>query len=232
MTRTQSSATLFNLTTQKQATMTIKLVIFDIDGTILQTHSWQHIHQNLGTWSQAKKHHNQFFKNQITYEQWAKLDATLWKNQSLAKINQIVNQMPYTKGAKQALNTLKQNQVKIYLLSAGLTQVAKRIQKEMGTNGYTVNTLITKNGILTGEVEVNVSFHNKDKHLPTILQKFNLTPKECAAVGDDPTLIPLFKKVALAIAFNPTNKDIEKHANITIKSNDLRDIIPHILKQR
>ena len=211
--------------------MTIKLVIFDIDGTILQTHSWQNIHQNLGTWNQAKKHRNQFFKGQITYKQWAQLDATLWKKQPLTRINQIINQMPYTKGAKQTLTTLKQKQIKTYLLSAGLTQVAEKIQKEIGTNGYTANNLITKDGYLTGEVETNVSFHDKDKHLPHILQKFNLTPQECAAVGDDLTLIPLFKKVTLAIAFNPTHKTIEKHANIIINSNDLRTVLPHILKQ-
>jgi len=212
--------------------MAIKLVIFDIDGTILQTHSWQHIHKNLGTWSQAKKHQNQFFKNQITYKQWAQLDAALWKNQPLTKINQIINQMPYTRGAKQSLIILKQKQVKTYLLSAGLTQVAERIQKETYTEGYAANNLKTKDGYLTGEVEVNVSFHNKDKHLPVILQKFNLASQECAAVGDDPTLISLFKKVALAIGFNPTNKKIEKYANITIKSSDLRDVLPYIFSQR
>ncbi len=210
--------------------MTIKLVIFDIDGTILQTYSWQHLHQNLGTWNQAKKYYNQFFKNQITYKEWAQLDAALWKNQPLTKINQIINQMPYTKGAKQTITTLKQKRIKTYLLSAGLTQVAERIQKETGTDGYTANTLITKDGYLTGEVEVNVSFYNKDDHLPSILRKFNLKAKECVAVGDDPTLIPLFKKVALAIAFNPTDKNIEKHAHVTIKSSDFRNILPYILK--
>jgi len=210
--------------------MTAKLVIFDIDGTILQTYSWQHIHQNLNTWNQAKKYHNQFFKNQITYKQWAQLDTALWKNQPLTKINQIINQMPYTKGAKQTITTLKQKGIKTYLLSAGLSQVAERIQKETGVDGYTANTLMARDGYLTGEVELNVSFYNKDKHLPNILQKFNLTSRECAAVGDDPTLIPLFKKVALAIAFNPTDQTIEKHANITIKSNDLRNILPQILK--
>lgn len=211
--------------------MTIKLAIFDIDGTILRTYSWQHIHENLNTWNQAQKYYGQFFKNQITYKKWAQLDAALWKNQPLKKINQIINQMPYTKGAKQTITTLKQNNIKIYLLSAGLTQVAEKIQEEIGTNGYTANKLVVKGGYLTGEVEVNVTFHNKDKHLPMILQKFNLTPQECAAVGDDPTLIPLFKKVALAIAFNPINKNIEKHANMTIKSNDLRMVLPYILKQ-
>ncbi len=211
--------------------MPIKLVIFDIDGTILQTYSWQYIHQKLNTWIQAKQYLDQFFKDQITYEEWAKLDAALWKNQPTSRISEIIDQMPYTKGARETLKTLKQKGIKTYLLSAGLTQVAERIQKETGVDGYTANTLITKDGIITGEVEVNVAFHNKHEHLPTILRKFNFTANECAAVGDDPTLIPLFKKVALALAFNPADKTVEKHAHVTIKSNDLRNVLPHILKQ-
>ena len=210
--------------------MTIKLVIFDVDGTLIQAYSWQHIHQSLNTWNQAKKHGDQFFNNQITYKQWAQLDVALWTNQPLTKINHIISQMPYTEGAKETITTLKLNNIKTFLLSAGLTQVAERINKELGVNGFTANTLTAKDGRLTGKVKVNVSFHNKHKHLSTILQKFNLTPQQCAAVGDDPTLTPLFKKVHLAIAFNPTDKTVEKHAHVTVRSNNLQDILPHILE--
>lgn len=209
--------------------MTIKLVIFDVDGTILQTYSWQYVHENLGTWKEAKGYADEFFRNQITYDEWAKLDAALWKNQPLTRITEIISQMPYTEGAKETLATLKEKGIKTYLLSAGLTQVAQRIQEEIGINGYAANMLIVKDGFLRGEVEVNVSFHDKDKHLPPILQKFNVTPNECAAVGDDPTLIPLFKKVALAIAFNPSSKTVERNAHITIKDKDLRKILPYII---
>jgi phosphoserine phosphatase len=216
---------------KNKSTMIIRLVIFDIDGTILQTYSWQHIHKYLNTRDQAKKYYDQFFKNEITYEKWAKLDAALWKKQPITRINQIIKKMPYTKGAKETLTFLKQKGIKIYLLSAGLTQVAQRIQSETSVDGYIANTLVTEDGHLTGKVKVNVSFHSKDKHLPSILRKFHLTPQEIAAVGDDPTLIPLFKKVALTIAFNPANKNIEKHADITVKSNDLRDILPYVFKK-
>ncbi|UCE96747.1 MAG: HAD family phosphatase [Candidatus Bathyarchaeota archaeon] len=212
--------------------MPIELVIFDIDGTILQAYSWQCIHKSLNTWKQAKKYHTQFYKNQITYEDWARLEAALWKNQPLSKIKRIINQISYTKGVKETFDILRQKGIKIYLLSAGLTQAAERIQEELGTDGYAANTLLAKNGKVTGQVKVNVAFHQKDKHLPTILRKFNLTHYECAAIGDDPTLIPLFKKVALAIAFNPTDKAIERHANAIIRSKDLRSILPYILNKR
>jgi phosphoserine phosphatase len=101
--------------------MAIKLVIFDVDGTILQSYSWQYIHENLGTWNVAKEYSDQFFHNQITYEEWAQLDVALWKGQTSTKIREIIQQMPYTKGAKETLATLKRNGIRIYLLSAGLS---------------------------------------------------------------------------------------------------------------
>ena len=210
--------------------MTIKLVIFDVDGTIVQGYSWQHIHKRLGTWHRAKEYRDQFFKNRITYEEWARRDALLWKNQPLTKIRKIVRGMPYTEGAEQTLSVLKERGIKLYLLSAGLRQVAERIHNEIGSHGYAANTLVSKDGYLTGEVVVKVPFNGKGKHLPTILQRFNLTAQECAAVGDDRSLVPLFKKVALAIAFNPTGRSVEEHADVTIWENDLRAVLPHILK--
>lgn len=222
--------TLFNLDARKEIAMPIKLVIFDVDGTILQSFGWQFIHQNLGTWDAAKEYSDQFFSNRITYEEWARLDTALWKGQTIAKIKEIIEQMPYTAGAREILAILKRRGIGTYLLSAGLSQVAERIKKETLIDGYTANTLLAKDGFLTGEVEVNVSFHSKDRNLPHILQRFNATQKECAAVGDDPSLIPLFKKVALAIAFNPTSIEVEENADVTIKNKDLRKILPYLLK--
>jgi phosphoserine phosphatase len=213
--------------------MHVKLVFFDVDGTLLQAYSWQYIHKELTTWPQAKVHHDQFFRNQITYEEWARLDAALWKNQPLTRITQIISRIPYTEGAEQTLKILKQRGISIYLLSAGLACAAERVQRETdAVDGYTANNLSVKHGRLTGEVKVNVAFNDKDKHVQRILRQFNLTAEECAAVGDDPTLIPLFKKAGLAIAFNPTDESVAKHADVAIKSNDLRDILPYIFGQR
>lgn len=209
-----------------------KLVVFDVDGTLMKTFSWQHLHETLGTWNRGRKYFEQFFRGDITYEEWACLDAALWRGQPLEKIRQIVDAMPYTDGAREVLTALRKKGFKVVLLSAGLSLVTKRIRKEIGVDAASANELIVKNGFLTGGVKVNVSFNNKDEALHPILKKFNAEMNDCIAVGDDETLIPLFEKVRLAIAFNPRNKNVEKHADIVVKSNDLHDVLAHILSKQ
>jgi phosphoserine phosphatase len=209
----------------------LRLVVFDVDGTIIKVDSiWRFLHEKLGTFARSKQYMKLFYQGKVTYEAWAQLDASLWKNQSLRKIRQIVNEIPYVDGAREVIKTLKEYNIKIALLSAGLSLLGERIEKELNIDYSLSNELIAKNDLLTGEVKVNVSLNNKDENLNHILKRFNAKPNECCAVGDDESLIPLFKKVALGIAFNPCNEEVEKNADIIVKSEDLRDILPHILK--
>ncbi|MGD8506716.1 MAG: HAD family phosphatase [Candidatus Bathyarchaeota archaeon] len=209
-----------------------KLVVFDVDGTLLKSFSWQHLHETLGTWSQGKKYFGQFFNGDITYEEWARLDAALWRDQPIEKIQQIVNAMPYTDGAREVLTALRKKGFKIILLSAGLTLVTERIRREIGVDVALANELIVEKGLLTGEVKVNVSFNNKDEALQPLLKRFSAQIDDCFAVGDDETLIPLFERVRLAIAFNPRSENVERHADIVVRGNDLRDVLPYILNKQ
>ncbi len=105
----------------------------------------------------------------------------------------------------------------------------ERIEKEITVDASLANELKVKNGLLTGDVETNVSFDNKNSVLLRMLEKFNLGIDECAAVGDDETMIPLFEKVNLSIAFNPRSWAVEEKADIVIKSDDLHEVLSHLL---
>jgi len=210
----------------------LKLVIFDVDGTLIKTYSsWQHLHEHLGTWNRGRRHAEQFQRGNITYTEWAQLDSSLWKDIPLQLAQQLINRIPYVDGTREVIPTLRKAGLKVVLLSAGLSLVINRISKEIHVDDSLANELIVKNNFLTGHVKVNVSFNNKHKAIQPILQKFDAKLSQCAAVGDDETMIPLFKKVGLRIAFNPRNKLVEEHADVVIKSNDLREVLPHLLKQ-
>jgi phosphoserine phosphatase len=208
----------------------LKAVVFDVDGTLLKVvSSWKFFHERLGTWEKGKQYAEQFFQGAITYEDWARLDASLWRGKKLERIKQIVGSMPYTEGARHVITTLRKHGFKVILLSAGLSPVIERVEKDIAVDDSQANELKVKNGLLTGDVETNVSFDNKNIVLIRMLKKFNLGIEECAAVGDDETMIPLFEKVSLSIAFNPRNWTVEERADIVIKSDDLREVLPHLL---
>lgn len=207
-----------------------KLVVFDVDGTLMKVaSSWQFLHEKLGTWNKGKHHAEQFFQGVITYEDWARLDASLWRGLKLERVRQIVDSMPYTNGAQDVITTMRRNGFKVVLLSAGLSVVTERIEREIEVDDSLANELKVEKGFLTGEVKVNVSVDNKDTVLDRMLKKFNLGMDQCAAVGDDETLIPLFERVSLSIAFNPRSWVVEEQADIVLKSDDLREVLPYLL---
>ena len=208
----------------------LRLVVFDVDGTLMKVaSSWRFLHEKLGTWNKGKQYAEQFFRGAIMYEDWARLDASLWRGLNLGSVRQIVDSIPYTNGAKDVITTLRRNGFKVVLLSAGLSLVTERIDREIGVDVSLANELKVEKGFLTGEVKVNVSVHNKDMVLLRMLKRFNLRVDECAAVGDDETLIPLFEKVGLSIAFNPRSWVVEDQADFVVKSENLREVLPFLL---
>jgi len=209
----------------------LRLVVFDVDGTLIRAYSsWQHLHENLGTWDGGRRYAERFHRGDIAYEEWARLDASLWKDLPLQRVQQIIDNISYVDGAREVIPTLRKAGFKVVLLSAGLSLVTERINREIGVDDFLSNELIVKDGFLTGEMKVNVSFNNKDEALRPIVQRFDAKMDECAAVGDDETMIPLFEKVGLKIAFNPSSKLVERHADVVIRSKDLREVLPHLLK--
>jgi phosphoserine phosphatase len=207
----------------------LRLVVFDVDGTLMKVvSSWQFLHERLGTWDKGKQYAEQFFRGTITYEDWARLDASLWKGLKLERVRQIVSSIPYTNGARHVITILRRNDFKVVLLSAGLSIVTERIEREIEVDDSLANELKVENGLLTGEVKVNVSVDNKDTVLLGMLKKFNLEIDECVAVGDDETLIPLFEKVGLSIAFNPRSGVVEERADVVVKGDDLREVLPFL----
>jgi phosphoserine phosphatase len=208
----------------------IRLVVFDVDGTIIEVESsWKYLHEKFYTWKEGKEYAEKFFQGIISYEEWARLDASLWRGITADRVHQIIKKIPYIKGAKETLTRLREEGLKVVLLSAGLSPIIERIIEDVEVDFFLANELVTKDGFLTGEVVVKVPFHDKDKILLDIIQKLDIEIGDCAAVGDDETQIPLFKMLRLGVAFNPTNQKVERCAHVVIKK-DLRKVLPYLLQ--
>lgn len=209
----------------------LKLVVFDLDGTLIEpSSSWRYLHKKLGIWKTAKKNADLFYDDRLTWEEWAKGDAKLWKGFNANDVREIAEKCLLTKGAKKVIHELKERGFTLAIISGGISFFADRVAQELKISHVFANKLHERKGILTGEVTVSVTSTNKPKLLVQLLRQLNLSPRHAVAVGDDFTMIPLFNIVGLSIAFNPSTISVEKTAHVVVNSQSLLDILPYILE--
>ncbi|MFW9804946.1 MAG: HAD family hydrolase [Candidatus Thorarchaeota archaeon] len=210
--------------------MVVKLVVFDVDGTLTSHASiWWRLHEYFNTEREGKLYYDQYFSGEISYNEWAYLDAGLWKGQSLDEVLNLVNATKLVPGAAEVVANLKEHGIHVAILSGGLDILAENVAKRLGIEYVLTNRLIHKNGILTGEVEVHVGWGEKVQELKHICNHFNVPLSETAFVGDGRNDISVFGVVGLSIAFRPEDEEVADSAMLTIKENDLRSILPHVI---
>jgi len=207
-----------------------RLVVFDADGTLTKVTSiWQYIHRKLGTWSEGRLSSRRYWRGEISYGEWARLDAMMWRGRSVDEVIEIVKSVPYVEGARHTFNVLRNMGMKIAVASAGLSLLIDRVVRELGVDSAVANQLIVEDGILTGDVKVNVSLRNKHQVIRDISKSLCVDLNECMVVGDYSFDFP--EDAGLKLAFNPKDQAAEELADIVVRSSNLTDILKYISSQ-
>lgn len=211
--------------------MNHKLIVFDIDGTIM-THvsSWQYIHERLNLWDDlARKYQEQFLAGRISYRKFCELDAAHWKGLDVAELREIFEEIPYTENAPECIRDLKKLGYKMAALSTGLQFLADRIKKDLGIRHIICNRLTVRNGKLSGGVKINLTHGAKGTALKKIVKKYSLKPSEAIGVGDSGGDIPLARAAGYFIAFNSSSKELSQIADYDCQTTDFRELYENIL---
>ncbi len=212
--------------------MDIELVIFDVDGTLTKHSSvWWRLHQHFGTTDEGKQYYDRYFAGDITYDMWADLDAGLWKGRTLDEVMKVVAATQLTPGSKEAIQTLKDHDLKTAILSGGLDIMANDIGRRVGIDYVLTNILHHQDGVLTGEVDNLVAWGGKADAVHQINTHFDIPLEKTAFVGDGRNDMSVFKVVGLAIAYNPEDQEVADSANVAIYEDDLRTILPHVISE-
>ena len=204
----------------------IRLIVFDMDGVLVDTvSSWDFVHKTFGI--DGRINFERYLRGEFDYQEFMRKDIELWGNIHINQIRNILDRVPLMNGTTTTLDILHKNGYITTIISSGLYILAEKLQKKLELNYIFANGLtIDKNNILTGEGSLSVSVWGKKKVLQHLLKSLAIIPDHCAVVGDSIFDISLFDTAGFSIAFNSHDERVRNSADVSIQSNDLRDILP------
>ncbi|RQD77319.1 MAG: HAD family hydrolase [Candidatus Syntrophonatronum acetioxidans] len=215
----------------------VKLVAFDVDGTLtVEKSAWEYAHRKFGLWKgEGEKYLDMFLAGQISYAEFARLDALRWKGIPYDKLVKVLEEISYVNGAIESVEAIQRSGVEVALISCGLMPLVERIAKELDIKYYVGNELKVKNGYLTGEAKVNVSLDldsiSKGAYLKRLSKGLNITTRETAAVGDGIGDLDMFKVADISLLVNctPDHKKIILESIKEVIELDCVSTVPHVL---
>lgn len=203
----------------------MNLIVFDFDSTLMDGETIDFLAKEYNVESEVKEITNKAMKGELDFYESLVKRVSLLKGMELNKVNEICNNLPFNKNAKETISILK-DKYKIVCFSGGFNNATISAKEYLGLHGEFSNILHNKNGYLTGLVSGSMCFSNsKGIMLKTLKDIFNFN--KIITIGDGANDLSMFKYADIKIAYNA--KDIlKKEADYCI--SDLFDIV-NILDQ-
>ncbi len=180
-----------------------KLVVFDMDSTLIQAEVIVELAKLAGVGEQVDKITEAAMRGEMDFKESFRKRVALLKGIREEQLAKISRDLPLTDGADLVAKTLKGLGYKLGILSGGFTFVGEYLKDRLGFDYMYANDLDIKNGVVTGEVVGDiVDGEKKAILLRQIAQKEGLALEQTIAVGDGANDLPMISIAGLGVAFN------------------------------
>ena len=181
----------------------MKLVVFDMDSTLIQTEVIDELAKLANAEEQVKKITESAMRGEIDFKESFRKRVALLKGIKEEHLGEIAKNIPLTYGADLVAKTLKGLGYKLGILSGGFTFMGDYLKERLEFDYMYANELDIKDGLVTGEVK-NEIVDGKQKAilLRQLAQKENIVLEQTIAVGDGANDLPMITIAGLGVAFN------------------------------
>jgi phosphoserine phosphatase len=212
----------------------VKLVAFDMEGCLTADPTvWELMHRQLGTWqSHGLPYWHRYLAGGLHYDEFARMDVAVWRGAPEAVLREAARQVPLMPGCAEALRELRRAGLRLALISNGLTCVAEQFQRDFGFTHVFANTALSRDGTLTGELDLSVPYEHKGLVLARIAAELGLGRDEIASVGDSAADVAMFAGSAVSIAVQPRDPAVAASATHVIADHNLLQVVSIVLGGR
>lgn len=206
----------------------IKLVCFDLDGTLIAENSWYKLNTALGvTPEEDRAMYDQYSKGELSYEAWVRALAEIYRKHGKAKrdlIESVLAQYVLVDGAKDLVEYLKGKGYAVALISGSFNILLDNVAKELGIEHSIANTkLVFGADDMLMDIESSGEERlAKVEHLKRICQDLGIDVRQCVCVGDGGNDLDIFALTGKGITLEDSSDAIKSAAWKVVPT--LRDI--------
>ncbi len=191
----------------------IGLAFLDMDGTLNEGETlWEILHKANNTWeSHGMKYLDQYLKGHIGFEEFACLDVACWTGHSKDWLDLYLDNFILNPKAIQLLETLKEKEVKTYILTNGIGQLAEHLTKKYDLEDYFANPLEIVDDKLTGKIEIQVGYQDKGAFVRRLRNQTEHQGLKALAIGDSSNDLPMFEEVEYPILLKDNSDTLDDY---------------------
>ena len=205
-----------------------KLAVFDFDSTLMDGETIEIIADELGLKDEVSKITTKAMNGELDFFDSLTYRVSLLKGIKVSKVDEICHNLPYMKGAKEAISGLKKLGYTVVCFSGGFQNATNYARNILGYDADFSNILHSKDGILTGQVGGEMMFSNSKGLMLQRLQKLlNISCENTVAVGDGANDLSMFEYASTKISFC-AKPVLKKAATICIEEKNLA-VIPDLI---
>lgn len=213
--------------------MSIKLIAFDVDGTLVehpeQLVVWQLLNRRfLGGLDVSEQRYTDFIGGKFDYDAWVALDVSDWIANGARREEMVeqVRELRIIPGAHELLGELKRRGYKLAVISGTLDLVIEEFFPEHPFEAIYTNKLIfDRDGRLKGWEATRYDREGKARALESLARRFRLDLSECAFVGDHENDVAVATAAGFSIGFNPKDPKLEAVVDQVVRSESLLPVL-------
>ena len=202
-----------------------KLLISDMDGTIIENETLNDIANFLGKGDQVKKITDLGLKGRLDFSTSLENRVNLLKGLRLSSLEEAKRIVTFKKGAKKLFQVLKDNNFTTVLVSGGFKPITTYVQKYLAMDYEYSNTFGVIGDLFDGTTNgpiINANY--KEKIVNKLLKKLNLKQNQIVGIGDAANDMNMLLSVGLPIAFK-AQEIVKANLENQINNTDLTSVL-------
>lgn len=203
------------------------IVFFDYGGVLCQVNTWHAVHQTFGTVEQANASADRYYADECSFTEWGEIDAKLWENEDIETFYQATDRMRIIDGLSETVTTLKKWGFITGVVSAGIFELITDTIGEYSFDFIIGNEVDMKNGILTGDISMNVT-GIKQTLYQNLAERYDISLQHSVTIGDSHEDFHPIEQ-GLNIGFNANNQNMTDTTDIILNGDNIRESL-HVIK--